>query len=126
MTEDQIKHMVDRFLLWELPDNFNPDCGVTFRPIGNEGTPFEYRRKPCGTNILNATEARAMVTHMLDGLPNGDADEDARVLDAAIERVEAARETFRLALPGSDEEFAAGLAGFDMALSALKKGTDNG
>lgn len=25
MTDDQIKHMVNRFLGWKLPENFNPD-----------------------------------------------------------------------------------------------------
>jgi hypothetical protein len=28
MNDAQIKHMVDRFLAWKLPDNFSPDAGV--------------------------------------------------------------------------------------------------
>lgn len=31
MTEAQIKHMVNRFLSWKLPDNFNPDAGISFK-----------------------------------------------------------------------------------------------
>lgn len=31
MTEDQIRHMVNRFLGWKLPESFNPDGGVTFK-----------------------------------------------------------------------------------------------
>lgn len=69
MTKAQIKHMVDRFLSWPLPDNFQPDGGVTFVPLGNPGTPHEYRRQPLGTNLLDATQADAMVRHMLVGLP---------------------------------------------------------
>ena len=68
MTDEQIKHMVDRFLGWKLPENFNPDGGVTFEKLGNKGTPHEYRHQPSGTNLLDATQATAMVRHMLEGM----------------------------------------------------------
>ena len=32
MTPVQIKHLVDRFLGWRLPENFQPDCGISFKP----------------------------------------------------------------------------------------------
>ena len=69
MREDQIKHMVDRFLGWRLPSDFRPDGGVTFNQIGNAGTPHEYRHQPFGTNLLDATQADKMVRHMLAGMP---------------------------------------------------------
>jgi hypothetical protein len=69
MTNEQIKHMVDRFLGWKLPENFNPDGGLYFEPYGNLGTPREYRREPVGTNLFDATQAEAMVRYMLNGLP---------------------------------------------------------
>ena len=71
MTEAQIKHMVDRFLSWKLPENFNPDGGVSFDPTYNgfDGKPI--KREPSGTNIFDAEQATAMVRHMLDGLPQG-------------------------------------------------------
>lgn len=69
MTEDQIKHMVNRFLMWKLPKNFNPDGGISFEKIGN-GPGSAYVREPVGTNLLDATQAHAMVRHMLDGLPS--------------------------------------------------------
>jgi hypothetical protein len=31
MTEDQIKHMANRFLGWKLPSNFSPDAGISFK-----------------------------------------------------------------------------------------------
>lgn len=65
----QIKYMVDRFLNWKLPANFCPDGGITFKPLGNEGTPYEYRHNPSGTNLLDATQALAMVLHMIKGMP---------------------------------------------------------
>lgn len=70
MTEEQIKHMAERFLNWLVPDDFNPDGGVSFERVGNAGTPHEYRRHPAGTNILNYTQAVDMVRHMVDGMPN--------------------------------------------------------
>lgn len=70
MTDDQIKHMVGRFLAWKLPDDFNPDGGITFKPVANEGTAYEHRYQPTGTNLLNATQAEAMIRHMLEGTPS--------------------------------------------------------
>ena len=70
MTEAQIKHMVDRFLGWKLPENFSPDNGISFDPIANKGMgQLERKREPVGTNLLDATQADTMVRHMLDGLP---------------------------------------------------------
>jgi hypothetical protein len=74
MTEDQIKHMVNLFLGWKLPETFNPDNGISFDPIASKGTPYEFRRAPQGTNLLNATQADAMVRYMLEGLPQSQAD----------------------------------------------------
>ena len=69
MTDDQIKHMTDRFLAWKLPDNFSPDAGITFKPEFNEDTAHPMRHEPSGTNLFDARQAEAMVRHMLDGLP---------------------------------------------------------
>lgn len=70
MTDDQIKHMVDRFLSWELPEDFYPDGGIEFSPVANDGTPHSYLRKPTGTNLFNADQAAAMVRHMIEGIPH--------------------------------------------------------
>lgn len=69
MNDAQIKHMVDRFLNWRLPENFSPDGGISFEPLGNKGTPHEYTREPSGTNLLDAAQAEAMVRHMTEGMP---------------------------------------------------------
>ena len=69
MTEAQIKHMVDRFLMWKLPEHFNPDDGISFDPVASKGTPYEFRRSPSGTNLFSAEQATAMVRHMLEGVP---------------------------------------------------------
>src|SRR5579863_7137861 len=69
MTEDQIKHMVNRFLGWRLPENFNPDDGISFNPIAGEHGPHPFRRTPSGTNLFDAMQADAMVRYMVEGLP---------------------------------------------------------
>jgi hypothetical protein len=71
MTDDQIRRMVERFLSWKLPENFNPDGGITFKADFNEHTPWPGRHEPTGTNLLDYTQAEAMVRHMLadDPLP---------------------------------------------------------
>jgi hypothetical protein len=68
MTDDQIKHMVGRFLAWRLPEGFNPDAGISFEPVANAGTPYEHRHQPVGTNLLDAQQAELMVRHMIEGL----------------------------------------------------------
>lgn len=69
MTEDQIKMMAGRFLSWPIPEDFRPDCGISFEPHGNAGTHREYKRFPTGTNLLNHTQAVAMVRYMVEVLP---------------------------------------------------------
>ena len=70
MTEELIKHMVNRFLCWKLPKTFNPDCGIKFQPIINEGTTLEHKYEPTGTNVFCYSEAEQMVRFMLDSAPN--------------------------------------------------------
>ena len=70
MTEAQIKHMVDRFLNWKLPADFNPDCGIHFdADAAKKLNPCNARYEPVGTNLLTATDATAMVRHMIEALP---------------------------------------------------------
>lgn len=69
MTEAQIKHMVEQFLCWKLPADFNPDGGITFAPTYRNGTPQGGKHEPVGTNLLTYTQAKAMVLTMIDGLP---------------------------------------------------------
>lgn len=70
MTDEQIKYMVTRFLGWRLPENFNPDAGISFKAEFNEHTAHPMRHEPTGTNLLDATQAEAMVRFMLDGMPS--------------------------------------------------------
>lgn len=58
-----IAAMVDRFLGWPLPKDFYPDCGITFTPLGH---PNGW---PIGTNLLTATQAKAMFEYVLKAEP---------------------------------------------------------
>lgn len=69
MTDEQIKHMANRFLGWRLPDPFRPDAGISFDPVFNKGTRYEGRHQPVGTNLWGYTEAVEMVRNMVEGLP---------------------------------------------------------
>ncbi len=68
MTDRQIRQMVTRFLGWNLPADFAPDNGVSFDPVANKGTEWEFRRQPSGTNLLTGEQAEAMIRHMIDGI----------------------------------------------------------
>ncbi len=57
--------MINRFLGWKLPKNFNPDGGISFEPLGNKGTPHEYKREPSGTNLLDWVQAKEMLEFVL-------------------------------------------------------------
>ena len=61
MKEFNIDEMVDNFLSWKLPEDFAPDCGITFTPINHPNM------WPVGTNLLTAAQARAMIEHMIAG-----------------------------------------------------------
>src|SRR5690242_15530909 len=68
MTDEQIKHMVDRFLGWRLPENFTPDAGISFERTYNEHTPYPMKHEPIGTNLFDAQQAEQMVRYMIEGL----------------------------------------------------------
>ena len=89
VTDDQIDHMVDRFLNWKLPENFNPDGGISFQKTTNENTPWPHKSEPVGTNLFDAQQAKAMVLHMVEGLHckphNEHAADEARALSARLE-----------------------------------------
>lgn len=59
--------LVDRFLGWKLPDDFAPDCGITFKRESDYEHPVYGRTKyePVGTNLLTAVQATAMFEHLL-------------------------------------------------------------
>lgn len=59
-----VESMVDRFLSWKLPDDFYPDCYITFDrdkaasfPNGNGW--------PIGTNLFTAEQVRKMLEHVI-------------------------------------------------------------
>jgi len=70
ITDEQIKHMVNRFLGWRLPANFHPDAGISFKAEYNEHTAHPAKHEPIGTNLFDAEQAEAMIRYMLDGLPS--------------------------------------------------------
>lgn len=70
--ELDVKAIAQRFLSWRLPDNFNPDCGISFKKTFNdhlEGGPNKY--EPSGTNLFDAAQAEEMVRHILGLGPDG-------------------------------------------------------
>lgn len=70
-SDAQIKHMVERFLGWRLPEDFDPDDGISFKKTFNENTPHPMKHEPTGTNLFNFDQAKQMVLHMIEGLPKG-------------------------------------------------------
>lgn len=73
MTDEQVKHMVNRFLGWRLPENFSPDAGISFKAEYNKefnaarGKPPALHQ-PSGTNLFDAQQAEAMVRYMVEGM----------------------------------------------------------
>ncbi|MDE2096352.1 MAG: hypothetical protein KGL39_03835 [Patescibacteria group bacterium] len=68
MTEEQIKHMVNRFLGWRLPKPWHPDNGISYQRPNYAHAPADHDW-PSGTNLFDASQADAMVRYMLEGLP---------------------------------------------------------
>lgn len=63
---DVVEEMVNRFLSWKLPEDFNPDGGIKYNRTRFHVSPNMER--PFGTNLFTATQAEAMVRHMIKGI----------------------------------------------------------
>lgn len=59
MTKPLIDQAVDRFLGWKLPQDFNPDCGISFT------IPINATWFPTGTNLFTAIQAKSMLESIL-------------------------------------------------------------
>lgn len=59
-ADEIVDKMVDRFLMWQLPEDFAPDAGIKYERILN--------LYPVGTNLFTATQAKEMVRFMVEGL----------------------------------------------------------
>lgn len=60
--------MVERFLCWKLPKNFAPDSFISFDAEKHNtwgGYPNSW---PIGTNLLDADQAREMLSHVAQPL----------------------------------------------------------
>lgn len=62
MDEKLLKQMVDRFLCWELPKDFAPDCGISFDGRHDDDL-NKNKTWPVGTNLLTAEQAKKMFLH---------------------------------------------------------------
>lgn len=60
-----VETMVNRFLGWKLPHQFNPDAGISFNRNLHKAWGGYPNSWPVGTNLLDANQAREMVLHML-------------------------------------------------------------
>lgn len=74
-----IDKMVNRFLGWQLPKDFYPDAGISFKPTKPDG--YGTHWWPVGTNLLTADQAKAMFEHCLADEPtNGPQPHQQRVV----------------------------------------------
>jgi len=110
MTDEQIKHMANRFLSWRLPDDFSPDNGISFDPVASKGTKYETRRQPVGTNLFTATQAEAMARFLVEDMPNPH-EEAAASTAKAIAQARAALHDAELARDRSKNAMDAGSFG---------------
>jgi len=79
------KHMVTRFLGWKLPEDFNPDNGVSFKATFNDWMDNPPKCNPVGTNLFNVDQTTEMVRYLLEGCPTS----DARIAELAAQLEEA-------------------------------------
>lgn len=67
VADDVVEQAVNRFLSWKLPKDFRPDGGVVFIPTKGRG--YDSPHWPCGTNLLNAQQAREMLRYVFAAAP---------------------------------------------------------
>ena len=65
--DPDIGAMVNRFLGWRLPDDFHPDCGISFKSEGDytHGLWGRTKFEPTGTNLFNGSQAKMMFVYAL-------------------------------------------------------------
>lgn len=73
-TVRDIDNMVSKFLGWRLPEDFSPDCGISF--VHNDYWGKYPNNWPIGTNLFNAVQAKAMIENILSAPQKVERDED--------------------------------------------------
>ncbi len=71
MTETTAKALAVKLMAWELPQDFSPDCFISFdreRATANGSWPV-------GTNLLTVAQAEQMFAYVLEGSPHAQAPE---------------------------------------------------
>lgn len=76
---DMIDRMTSRFLAWKLPEDFNPDAGISFKAEYNEHTGHPMRHEPTGTNLFSYAQAREMVRAMVASMVASEATQAAEI-----------------------------------------------
>lgn len=85
MEKKIIGEMVDRFLCWELPKDFAPDCGISFDGR-NDDEWNKNKTWPIGTNLLTADQARQMFEHVTaEEYPDGLRPHEQRIVSEKAE-----------------------------------------
>lgn len=87
LTDSQIKHMVDRFLCWKLPEDFNPDGGISFKKTFNDHLPQPQKHEPVGTNLFSADQATAMVRYLVEDASQGGSSDQSEAADGPSETI---------------------------------------
>ena len=87
MTETTAKALAVKLMAWKLPQDFSPDCFISFdreRATANGSWPV-------GTNLLTVAQAEQMFAYVLDGSPHAQAPEllaDLREAAALLRKYE--------------------------------------
>jgi len=63
-----IDEMVNKFLRWEIPKDFSPDGGITFKNPKDlyPHIPNPENLWPTGTNLLDASQAKELMKYLLE------------------------------------------------------------
>lgn len=69
MSDKMIDKMVDKFLCWKLPEDFCPDCGITFTKFHSNGL---GKYEPVGTNLFTAIQVKGMLLEIMNIDEGGD------------------------------------------------------
>lgn len=68
MNDQQVKHMVERFLVWRLPKPWQPDGGIRYERPNYAHAPADHDW-PTGTNLFDADQTEAMVRYIVEDAP---------------------------------------------------------
>ncbi len=125
-TKSAMKQAVERFLGWRLPQDFAPDCGISFD--GRKDDEWNKNKTwPTGTNLFTAEQAKQMLEYVLSAIPTAEPAEKRLLTREQLKAVAICLESGRVSISEVQRKMGISwLAANELCQSIVDAGLVNG